>query len=177
MNVWVTHHICHIWSPHHLLWKPLKKNQKSPPHPKKNTFASFLLLLLCTLVWSFIFRMGLCIRMNLGGPDFLSFAPPSHMFWKSFIYFKLWQHTTTSDVNKKQVHQILSRFLATEEKSWITCCNTSIQPPNTKMLEIAVPCFANWKRWWEKIESKKLMQLVGFQVFMTQIFSHKWKLV
>jgi hypothetical protein len=77
------------------------------------------LLLLCTLVWSFIFRMGLCIRLNLGGPDFLSFAPPSHMFWKSSFYFKLWQHMTASDVNKKQVHQILSSFLATEEKSWI----------------------------------------------------------
>jgi hypothetical protein len=30
--------------------------------------------------------------MNLGAPNFLSFAPPSHMFWKSSIYFKLWRH-------------------------------------------------------------------------------------
>jgi hypothetical protein len=44
-------------------------------------------------------------------------------------------------------------FLATEENSWITYCNTSIQPPNTKMLEIALQCFANWKRWWEKIDA------------------------
>jgi hypothetical protein len=66
----------------------------------------------CFALWfhlSFL-EWDLCIRTNLGGPDFLSFAPPSHMFWKSFIYFKLWQHTTTSDVNKKQVHKILSRF-------------------------------------------------------------------
>jgi hypothetical protein len=43
-------------------------------------------------------------------------------------------------VNKKKVHQILQGFLATEENSRITYCNTSTQPPNTKMLEIAVPC-------------------------------------
>jgi hypothetical protein len=95
----------------------IKKTKNLPPTQKKTLLPHFFCF--CFALWfdlSF-FRMGLCIRMNLGGPDFLSFAPPSHMFWKSSFYFKLWQHMTASDVNKKQVHQILSSFLATEEKS------------------------------------------------------------
>jgi hypothetical protein len=37
--------------------------------------------------------------MNLGASNFSSFAPPSHMFWKSSIYLS--SGNTTSDVNKK----------------------------------------------------------------------------
>lgn len=164
MNVWVTHHICHIWSPHHLLWKPLKK-PKIPPPPKKTLLPHFFCFCFALWFWSFIFRMGLCIRMNLGGPDFLSFAPPSHMFWNSSIYFKLWQHTTTSDVNKKQVHQILSRFFATEEKSWITCCNTSIQPPNNQNGGNCSSMFCKLKKMVRKNWKQKIDAISWFSSF------------